>query len=378
MTRAALGIGQVGLGSITVPHREGYRIYDQPVVAGFDPDPAARRRFAEDTPGATVHESLDALLADPAVGVVDLAVPHHRATRLPVVEAVAAAGRPMLIQKPLASTYADALELVRVIEDAGVPAMVNQNMAFVPTAINLVDALMRDRVVGEPRFLQVTASYRFDTDHHPWFGKDERWWTGALTVHHLGLLQVLLGPPERVYALTGHDPIQPGVTSDGYGHLALSYPGGAQALVVSTGTYYGVDPVPHGNEKLWVQGERGLVDWRPEGDLVISRRVPGSGDIDREVREPASRGRWFPHAFGLAMAHFRQAVAAGAEPLCSVADNLHVMAVIEAAYRSGAEGRAVRLEEIMGERYSADYGTGWSHGYDGWIPPMASDLRRSA
>lgn len=371
------GIGQVGLGSITVPHRAGYRLYDQPVVAGFDPDRAARDRFVADTPEARVHDSLEDLLADPSVGVVDLATPHHRPTRLPVVEQVAAAGKPFLVQKPLAMSYGEALELVEVAEAAGVVGMVNQNMCFTPSAIALAKAVVADRVVGEPAYAQLLCQYQFDTDYHPWFGKDDRWWTAGLSVHHLGLLQMLFGPPDTVYALTGHDASQPGVTVDGWGHLALRYASGLQLMLVSTGTYYGTEQVRHGNEAVWVQGPDAVVDWRPEGDVVVSTRS-GSG-IERRATPPHTRGSWFPHAFGLTMAHFRQALAAGREPLSSVQDNLGVMAVVEATYRSGAEHRAVDVAEIMGDRHQPGYGPGYTHGFAQWEPPVpAADVAEAA
>lgn len=365
----ATGIGQVGLGGITVHHRGGYGRYGQPLVGGYDPSPEAGERLTADSPGATVFPTLAELLADPRVGVVDLATPHHRDTRLDVVRQIAAAGKPMLIQKPLAYSYPEALELVEVIEAADVTAMVNQNMCFTPGSLQLVDAVLRDRVVGEPTFAQVSVQYVFDTDFHPWFGRDDRWWTGALTVHHLGLLQLLFGPPETVYAVTGRDVSQPGVTVDGYGHLLLRYPGGLVVAITSTGTYYGTNPIPHGNERLWIQGPDAVVDWRPEGGLDVSRRF--GGEFERERIEWDPTAKWFPDAFGLTMAHFRQALAAGAEPFCSVQDNLYVMALIEAAYWSSDENRVVALQEVMADRYDPAYGTGWSHGFSGWTPPEA-------
>lgn len=365
------GIGQVGLGGITVPHRQGYRLYGQPVVAGFDPDPAARERFAADTPEATVYEDLAALLADPRVGVIDLATPHHRQSRLPVVEAIAQAGLPVLIQKPLAMTYAEAVEVADVLQAHGSTGMVNQNMCFTPAAFALQQAILTDRLIGEPAYAQVHMQYLFDTDYHPWFGRDERWWTVGLTVHHLGLLQLLFGPPETVFAMTGRDVSQPGVTQDGYGHLCLQYPSGLQLLIVSTGTYYGTAEIRHGNEAVWVQGPDGLLDWRPTGTLTLSRR--GADGIVHEDL-PVRTDRWFPHAFGLAMAHFRDALAAGEVPRCAVPDNLYVMAVIEAAYRSGEQHRAVPLQEIMGERYDPAYGPGSGHGY-AWEPPLPADAQ---
>lgn len=370
MTDVQFGIGQVGLGSITVPHREGYRLYGQPLVAGFDPDETARRRFADDSPGAQVHTSLAALLADPAVGVIDLAVPHHREVRLPTLTRIAEAGKPFLVQKPMGMTYADALELVQIAEANGVVGMVNQNMVFTPSAIALAKVLLDERAIGDPFYAQLLCQYRFDTDYHPWFGKDERWWTAGLSVHHLGLLQLLFGPPESVHALVGGDPTQPGVTADGWGHLALRYPSGMQLTLVSTGTYYGTDPVRHGNEAVWIQGPDGLIDWRPEGDVVVSTRADEGEGEERRSIPPHTRGTWFPHAFGLTMAHLRQALAAGRTPLVSVQDNLAAMAVLEATYRSGAEHRVVPLVEIMGDRYDPAYGPGYHHGFSQWQPPQ--------
>jgi predicted dehydrogenase len=186
-------------------------------------------------------------------------------------------------------------------------------------------------------------------------------------VHHFGLLQLLFGPPETVYAVTGRDESQPGVTIDGYGHLLLRYPNGMNVAIISTGTYYGTDRVPHGNEKIWVQGPDGLVDWRPEEGLTLSRRTDSGFDVSR-VEWDLDR-RWFPDAFGLTMAHFRQALAAGETPLCAIHDNLYVSALIEAAYLSSVENRVVALAEVMGDRWNPTYGTGWSHGFTQWAPP---------
>ena len=361
------GIGQVGLGGITVVHRRGYRRFGLPVVAGFDPDEAASIRFKEDTPGAAVCSSLEELLGDDRVAVVDLATPHHHEMRLPVVEEIAEAHKPVLVQKPLAMNYGEALEVVELLEGAAVPAMVNQNMCFAPGALALERALLVDRLVGAPGYAQLMMQYQFDTAYHAWFGRDERWWTVGLTVHHLGLLQLLFGPPERVYALLGRDVRQPGVSHEGYGHLALSYPSGLQVMVISTGTYYGLGEVRHGSEAGWVQGPEGLIDWNPNGPVTRSVRSKGSDIVRRAL--PVRDGAWIPDAFGLAMAHFQAALAHYAQPLCAVADNLYVMAATEAAYRSSVEGRAVELAEIMGTRYEPNYGAGWDHGFNAWEPP---------
>lgn len=362
-----LKIGMVGLGRIAAVHQEGYRMFGLPVAAGYDPQPAARERFAVAQPGARVYDTLAGLLGDPEVMVVDLATPHHRTARIPVLEQVATAGKPVFIQKPLAMTYEDAAESAGLLEQAGVPGMVNQNLCFAPGGLALPVLLLERKVVGEPFVAHVELRLRFDCPPDNWFGKDERWWTIGHTVHHLSVLHMVFGPPERVYAVAGLDPKQPGVSYDGYGHLVLSYPSGLHVTVISTGTYYGAHPKPYNTEEIWVQGPAGIIDWQPEGGITITLRE----DWDR--REfVATPGHWFPDAFGLAMAHFQQALRAGAESLCSVRDNLYVMAVIEAAYRSSQRKQAVTLAEIMGDRYDAGYGPGWWHGYHKWTRPGAS------
>jgi len=59
--------------------------------------------------------------------------------------------------------------------------------------------------------------------------------------------------------------------------------------------------------------------------------------------------------------------------LCSVHDNLYVMAAVEAAYLSHATGTVVRVSEIMGERWDGNYGSGASHGFADWVPPTRED-----
>ena len=69
------------------------------------------------------------------------------------------------------------------------------------------------------------------------------------------------------------------------------------------------------------------------------------------------------------MSYFQGALAAKQTPICSGSDNLYVMAVVEAAYRSHDENRVVPLKEVMGERYRDAYGPGWTHGWTEWTSP---------
>ncbi|MDQ0727665.1 Gfo/Idh/MocA family protein [Microbacterium sp. W4I20] len=97
-----LGVGIVGAGAIArSAHLPAYREWDVPVVAVTSRTVADAQALAADFGIATVHESLESLLADPRVEVVDLAT--GPAGRVELIAAAVAAGKHVLAQKPLVS-----------------------------------------------------------------------------------------------------------------------------------------------------------------------------------------------------------------------------------------------------------------------------------
>ena len=55
---------------------------------------------------------------------------------------------------------------------------------------------------------------------------------------------------------------------------------------------------------------------------------------------------WFPDAFKGVMEQLQYALKSGTEPLLNAADNVKTMALVEAAYRSIEQKRAVPLSEF--------------------------------
>ena len=85
------------------------------LVAAFDPRHAA----AEALGAARSHDSLEALLADPAVGAVYVCTPNHLHANVSI--AACDAGIPSLCEKPTARNAAEAREMVTWVERRGVP-----------------------------------------------------------------------------------------------------------------------------------------------------------------------------------------------------------------------------------------------------------------
>jgi predicted dehydrogenase len=68
---------------------------------------------------------------------------------------------------------------------------------------------------------------------------------------------------------------------------------------------------------------------------------------DETFHRPKWKESWFPDAFAGTMAQLMVALETQTEPTISGRDNLGTMALVEAAYRSTAEHRAVSLSELV-------------------------------
>lgn len=97
------------------------------LVAAADPRPEARARFAAEF-GGRAYADVAALAADPEVDVVYVATPHQMHARH--VLAAAAAGRHVLVEKPMAVSVADAERMVDACRAAGVHLIVGHSHSF--------------------------------------------------------------------------------------------------------------------------------------------------------------------------------------------------------------------------------------------------------
>ena len=116
--------------------------------------PGARGRvLAQGTPGSPVQADLDEVLRDPTVDAVIVATPprtHHA-----IVQRGAQAGKHVLVEKPLATTSADAVDLVDRPTTRGLVLMPGHTFLYSPP-VNKVSDLIREDVLGEVYF--VTSS----------------------------------------------------------------------------------------------------------------------------------------------------------------------------------------------------------------------------
>lgn len=119
MGEETVGVGIIGAGAIGRVHAENLarRTIGARVAAVMDVDAERAADVAAESGAKRVHADADALIADPAVDAVLIASPD--ATHAEFTLACIGAGKPVLCEKPLATTAADALRVFRAEMAAG-------------------------------------------------------------------------------------------------------------------------------------------------------------------------------------------------------------------------------------------------------------------
>lgn len=345
-----LGIGAVGAGFIMRDcHLPAYAAAGYRVVGITSRTLEHARETAALHHVPRVYDTLEQMLADPAVEVVDVAVPP--ADQPGIIERILAKPgrvRGILAQKPLALDLATARGLVAACARAGVALQVNQNMRY-DHSVRALKTLIERGDLGEP--VLATIELRAIPHWMPWAEGGRSLSTFIMSIHHLDVLRYWLGEPERVMASTRPDPRTRFAHDDGINLYVLEFPGGGRAS--------GWDDVWSGPAREGAAAAS-FVRWRYEGTRGLAlgeigwpgwpQRVPSTidytlADGKAQWQRPRWPEAWFPDAFAGTMGGLLDAIARDHEPDVSGHDNLKTIALCEAVLASAREHRVVRLDE---------------------------------
>jgi predicted dehydrogenase len=186
-----------------------------------DRDLERAERVAGPSAGVRPTADLDDVLDDPAVVAVAVATP--ASTHVEIALDCIAAGKHLLMEKPLATNVADGTKIVEAAEDAGVVLMCDHTYCYTP-AVRHIRRLVQDGTLGAIQYLD---SVRVNLGLvQP--DVDVFW---DLAPHDLSILDAVLPPSRapRAVAAHGADPLGTGRLCIGY--LALPLAGGAIAHV---------------------------------------------------------------------------------------------------------------------------------------------------
>ncbi len=341
-------IACVGAGMIMAEcHLAAYRQAGFPVVAIASRTKSKAQAVADRWSIAKVHDTPEQLIADADLDILDLAFPPDQQPAL-IRHALAQPHiKAILAQKPLALSLAEAIRLRDEAQAAGKILSVNQNMRY-DQSMRVLKQIIDRGDLGEIVFAQIDM--HAIPHWQPFLAGYDRLTLANMSVHHLDVLRFLFGEPDEITTLARKDPRTAFEHDDGITVSTLRFPSGVLALSLED-VWSGPRQEGYMDDQHigWrVEGAKGTakggIGW-PTGVASTLSYASAATTGGRWVT-PTWDSMWFPHAFIGVMEQLQYALDSGTAPALSVADNVRTMALVEAGYRSIAEGRTVRLSEI--------------------------------
>jgi UDP-N-acetyl-2-amino-2-deoxyglucuronate dehydrogenase len=338
--------GLLGAGLVAPFHAKGIQAAEGcELVAVADLDSARVGKLAKQF-GCKAYASLDELLADKTIDVVNVLTPNH--LHAPAVIAAATAGKHVLVEKPPAMSLPDTDAMILAAKKAGVRLGV-----VLQCRVRKPIQAMR-QAIAEGRFgrlLQADAYMK-------WFRTTEYYFSDAWrssrrsgagvsiqhAFHYIDLLQYIMGPAHRVHArmmnLTHHT-----VELEDTLHACIDYVNGAHGLVVaSTGLWPGCDI------RIELHGENGTA-------IMVGERMdmwkfkeerPQDEEIRTLGRSKVATAASGPADFDFAdhqtvIEDMAEAVRTGREPLIPASSARVTLEIVLSMYKSARLGQPMDL-----------------------------------
>ncbi|HEY5158044.1 MAG TPA: Gfo/Idh/MocA family oxidoreductase [Anaerolineales bacterium] len=336
MSPKQLRVGILGAGLIAPNHAAGFQEVPElaQVVAVCDTNQENAENLATMF-DAKIYDNYRELIADPNIDLVDVLLPHH--LHYPVALEVIAAGKHMLLEKPVAVTYQQSLEIVEAARKAGIHFGVAENTRYIKAYLE-AEKIIRAGSLGDitlvRTFLPANERVRLSSDD--FWGKRSGFGGGTLIdsgPHTFYLLKWLFGEVRELNAFTSQiykvdSEVED--NADVRGKLAS----GADFLCSFSFTA----EVPH-SERLEVYGTH--------GSLIVDQLVNPPVRFYSEPTDfdgsPVEGPEYDPmgwHFFSIVeeIKDFVRRVVEDKPPIVDVQDCCYAIHVIEKAYESARNG----------------------------------------
>lgn len=334
-------IAIIGLGMAVTPHARGLVDLADSVEVAYAFAPSAERRaaFADRFPFPTC-DSLDTILNDETVEAVAVYTPANTHTDIAIK--CAAAGKHVLMEKPLDTNTARAEELVAACRAAGVKLGVVLQHRFRPAGENLRDILVSGElgdIVGCSTIIRLWRPQGYyDEPGRGSFARDGGGVLISQGIHTLDLMLSLAGPVAEVKGFAVTTPVHRMETEDMV-TAAVRYANGAIGTIDATTAAY-----PGFHEEIILTCRDGTALLRGTELLVQfhdGRRI--AIEPDRSAGGTGADPMAFPHDYHRAVtADFIEAIRNDREPRVTGEEALKVHRLIDALIAAGKTEGTVR------------------------------------
>ena len=328
-------VGIVGVGGMGSTHAAAWKTTPAE-IAGFVATTEEHAGKLASQYDARTYPDLAAMLPD--VDVVDICTPtylHHD-----MVMQVAAAGKHVVCEKPLARSVAEGQAMIRRCRQAGVKLFVAHVVRFFPEYAGAKRAVDAGQV-GDVAVVRLKRNvFRPRKARDNWFLEFEK--SGGmildLMIHDFDYARWIAGEVATVYCKHIGDPsISPG----DHGLAILTHRSGAISHVEGSWAY----PPPTFRTEFEIAGSQGLILHSSEATSpIVLRSHRQDGDTAGDV--PLPRSPLFQSPYATEINAFYHAFASDAPVAVTAGDGLAALQIALAAVESTQTGRPVHLDPL--------------------------------
>jgi UDP-N-acetyl-2-amino-2-deoxyglucuronate dehydrogenase len=325
-------VGLIGTGAIARLHARAYQRLGWTIRACTDRTAEVGRAFAAEH-GAEFLAGYDDVCRHPDVEMVDLCT--LPGLRLEPVVAAAEAGKPIQVQKPMATTVVTARRMIGMAREAGIPLGVVSQHRFDDASLFLDEAIRAGRL---GRLLQCDAYVKWHRSDEYYARAVKGSWSGegggaliTQAIHQVDLLRWFAGPVRDVYGVW-----QVGAThrieSEDIVSAVLRYRNGATGVIQAATAVW-----PGYPERVELHGTKGTAIIT--GDRLTTWDVRDDSGSPPPLARKVASGASDPMAIALEpferqFQDFASAIREGRKPLVSGEEGCQALEVVEAIYRS--------------------------------------------
>lgn len=338
-------VGIIGSQFIASIHADPLRrCADAALFACASPTPGNAANFAAKF--AIPHHFTDyrKMLEMPEISMVTVGAPNDLHCQI-ALDCIAA-GKHVVIEKPLCMNLAEADRILEAGREAGVKLMYAEELCFAPKYVRLKE-LLDSGALGRPTLIK--QSEKHDGPHAAHFWDVERSGGGVtmdMGCHAIEFLRWMLGRPRitSVYAQMSTQAHAAKTRGEDNALLILEFEGGAIGLAEESWTKRGGM-----DDRAEAHGTNGVA----YADLLQGNSIQTYSSVgyDYAVEKAGSTVGWsytiyeelWNYGFPQEMAHFVQCVARDLPPAVTAEDGRFVLEAIFAAYESAGTGRKVTL-----------------------------------
>jgi predicted dehydrogenase len=282
--------------------------------------------------GVPAYATVPELLADPNVEAVLVSNPHSLHEEVAV--AAAKAGKHIFCEKPLATDVAACYRMIDATVKYGVKMMCGQVTRLYPVYKRAAELATSGRL---GQLAAVNVADMVHIDRVSWWARSET--MGALLhspgVHSIDFLLSVCGRATSVYAFESRVRVQPGVDYQDSLFLLVEFESGAIGGVESS-----VSCLTPGR-RCHMIGTQGSLRFDPRENWI--EVATWKGEQERIDVSPSDRRARMNFGINAELESFIEWVTHDAEPILTAWEGLRAVEIIDAAYQSIAQRRAIDL-----------------------------------